>query len=480
MILKLHDFKLHAAKRMSFARLVARLAAVCVTVVLIAASCVSGTEEDAADSSDGSAVAPGVTDTDTVDTTSDSDGTADVVPVEDALDEQSELSIAGDPEAVAMLINAVRRSPEGMLADSAVEMLSRSYRSELFMELDGVSELLGVLERASDGSVAVLATPLANGLNDASEAVLDVDAASAMGLDDLVGALDATSGLELRYVDGEVYVKWPKSRLSAEVVDAIESANGVSLDDVEHVWQILYNNEAYIDEMLAEEGFAADIRNLLGMCGALDTAAGGVASAPDATGGVVSEVAVSSVGGLQASLTSCDPLTAMEDMVQFAGGASIVSDNVQIRGVPTTQVNFRLDLADVMNFAMNMMSDSVSNSADGADSTESAEDILGTDNTAMEDFLNMGDGTTEDGSIDPLAEMLGGLSFVVDVWIDKESLIRRMSVRYSDTQDTGMFADFDSQMPEWHSYVDFYDFNAEVVVEAPPANLMIPKGISLA
>lgn len=487
MILKLHDLKLHAAKKMSCARLVARLAAVCVVVVLIAASCVSVTEE-AEDSSDGSTLGSGVTNTDTGDTTITSDGDAVIEPVGDALSEQSELRIAGDPEAVAMLINAVRRPPEGMLADSAVEMLSRSYRAELFMELDGDRELLGVLDRASNGSVAVVATPLAvNAFNDASETVFDVDASSATGIDDLVDALGGTSGLELRYVDGEIYMKWPKSRLSAEVIGEIENANGLTLDDVEYVWQILYIDEAYIDEMIDEmlsegEGDpATDIRNLLGMCGVLDTE-GGVASVSDEEVGVASEITVFGVADLQASLTSCDPLTAMEDIVKFAGGASIVSENVQIRGVPTTQINFRLSLMDVMSVAEGMMTDSVSGSVDSADSvSDNAEDILDTGSTgdAMEDFLDMGDGTTEDGSSDPLAEMFGSLFFEVDIWIDKDSLIRRMSVSYSDTQDLDMFADVDDQMPDWSTYTDFYDYNAEVVVEAPPENLIIPKGIEL-
>ena len=137
-----------------------------------------------------------------------------------------------------------------------------------------------------------------------------------------------------------------------------------------------------------------------------------------------------------APAADCDPLAEAASLVSAASDAAVVGRE-DVRGVQTTRVGFRVSLLDLAGDALGAAPDS--GDSEGFDS----EGIAG----AFE-------------------EMLSGLGLDVELWIDDDTLIRRMSLDLA-TLLMG-FVGEEADMPQFLLTLEFYDFDADISVEAPP------------
>ena len=137
-----------------------------------------------------------------------------------------------------------------------------------------------------------------------------------------------------------------------------------------------------------------------------------------------------------APAADCDPLAEAASLVSAASDAVVVGRE-EVRGVQTTRVGFRVSLLDLAGDALGAAPDS--GDSEGFDS----EGIAG----AFE-------------------EMLSGLAMDVELWIDDDTLIRRMSLDLA-TLLMG-FVGEEADMPQFLLTLEFYDFDADISVEAPP------------
>ena len=88
------------------------------------------------------------------------------------------------------------------------------------------------------------------------------------------------------------------------------------------------------------------------------------------------------------------------------------------------------------------------------------------------------DDDTEGGM--PFGEDLGPEELALDAWIDSDGLIRRLSLDLgaalaelmgdSDESESGGFEDAFASLFDLTSVVNFYDYDADIAIEAPPAN----------
>ena len=178
-----------------------------------------------------------------------------------------------------------------------------------------------------------------------------------------------------------------------------------------------------------------------------------------ATGGDPMGDAMGSVGGVMCifpqaidePFAGCDPLGGTGTLLEAASEAEIVGRE-DVRGVEATRVRFLVSLRDLAGEALGAMI--------GEDDAEASEG-----------------GAFDDSASDPFAEGLEEIfgfldaDFEVEVWIDDENLIRRQTFDLA-----SLFAGLagpDAEIPSSLVTLEFYDFDADISVEAPPPEVIV-------
>ncbi len=166
--------------------------------------------------------------------------------------------------------------------------------------------------------------------------------------------------------------------------------------------------------------------------------------------------AIGSAGGvmcvfsqsLDAPFDDCDPLGETGTLMEAASEAEIVGRE-DVRGTEATRVRFQVSLLDLVGEALGGAPD------EGEAGTAEGDDPDG-------------------GDSDPFAEgfeQFFDTGFEVDIWIDDENLIRRLTFDLA-----SMFAGFagpDDEVPSNLITLEFYDFDADISVDAPPPELIV-------
>ena len=181
--------------------------------------------------------------------------------------------------------------------------------------------------------------------------------------------------------------------------------------------------------------------------------------AESAAGGDPMNGAMGSAGGVMCILpgplnepfADCDPLGDTGSFLEAASEAEIVGRE-DVRGVEATRVRFLVSLRDLAGEALGAVL--------GEDDAEASEG-----------------GAFDDTASDPFAEgleqMFGFLDadLEVEVWIDDENLIRRFAFDLA-----SLFAGLagpDAEIPSSLITLEFYDFDADISVEAPPPEAIV-------
>ena len=151
----------------------------------------------------------------------------------------------------------------------------------------------------------------------------------------------------------------------------------------------------------------------------------------------------------------CDLLGETGAFLEAASEPEIVGRE-DVRGVEATRVRFQVSLLDLMGEALGMEPDDGETSEAGA-----------FDDTASDPFA------------EGLDQFFGFLDagFEVEVWIDDESLIRRLTFDLA-----SMFAglageDAGAEMPSSLMTLEFYDFDADISVDAPPPEVIVDEDL---
>ena len=169
--------------------------------------------------------------------------------------------------------------------------------------------------------------------------------------------------------------------------------------------------------------------------------------------------AMGSVGGvtcifpqaIEEPFADCDPLGDTGAFLEAAREAEIVGRE-DVRGVQATRVRFLVSLRDLAGEALGAVV--------GEDDAEASEG-----------------GAFDDSASDPFAEGLEQIfgfldaDLEVEVWIDDENLIRRQAFDLA-----SLFAGLagpDAEVPSSLITVEFYDFDADISVDAPPPETII-------
>lgn len=158
---------------------------------------------------------------------------------------------------------------------------------------------------------------------------------------------------------------------------------------------------------------------------------------------------------LDAPPRDCDLLGETGAFLEAASEPEIVGRE-DVRGVEATRVRFQVSLLDLMGEALGMEPDDGETSEAGA-----------FDDTASDPFA------------EGLDQIFGFLDagFEVEVWIDDESLIRRLTFDLA-----SMFAglageDAGAEMPSSLMTLEFYDFDADISVDAPPPEAIVDEDL---
>ena len=182
----------------------------------------------------------------------------------------------------------------------------------------------------------------------------------------------------------------------------------------------------YVDELaVADDAMAQAMGSAGGMC-----------IVPLATGEAVGD---------------CDPLGETGVYLEAARGAEIVGRE-NVRGAEATRVRFLVSLMDLAGEDLGMAPDD-GEASDG--------------------------GVFDDTASDPFAEGLEQIfgfldaEFEVEVWIDDESLIRRLSFDLASLFAGIAGAEAADEMPSSLFTLEFYDFDADISVEAPPPESIV-------
>ena len=158
---------------------------------------------------------------------------------------------------------------------------------------------------------------------------------------------------------------------------------------------------------------------------------------------------------LDAPVGDCDLLGETGAFLEAASEPEIVGQQ-DVRGVEATRVRFQVSLLDLVGEALGMEPDDGETSEAGA-----------FDDTASDPFA------------EGLDQIFGFLDagFEVEVWIDDESLIRRLAFDLA-----SMFAglageDAGAEMPSSLVTLEFYDFDADISVDAPPPEAIVGEDL---
>ena len=183
--------------------------------------------------------------------------------------------------------------------------------------------------------------------------------------------------------------------------------------------------------------------------------------AESAAGGDPMSDAMGSAGGVMCMFPQslvepfpdCDPLGETGAFLEAASEAEIVGRE-DVRGVEATRVRFLVSLLDLAGDALGMEPDE-----DDAEASEG--------------------GAFDDSASDPFAEGLEQIfgfldaDLEVEVWIDDENLIRRLAFDLASLFGGFAGADADVEVPSSLITLEFYDFDADISVDAPPPETII-------
>ena len=173
--------------------------------------------------------------------------------------------------------------------------------------------------------------------------------------------------------------------------------------------------------------------------------------------------AMASAGGLmcifpqstEAFFGECDPVGDTGTFLEMAQDPEIAGRE-DARGTEVTRVLFRVSLLDLAGDAFGQ--------APGTDDSESPDGAF-----------------FDDSSSDPFAEgmeeffALLDTGFEVEVWIDDDNLIRRLTFDLA-----SMFADLagpDEPIPSTRLTLEFFDFDADISVDAPPPEAIVDEDL---
>ncbi len=150
----------------------------------------------------------------------------------------------------------------------------------------------------------------------------------------------------------------------------------------------------------------------------------------------------------------CDPLSDTGTFLEAARDAEVVGRE-EVRGVEATRVRFLVSLMDLAGGALGMEPD------------DEASDGGAFDDTASDPFA------------EGLEQIFGFLEadLEVEVWIDDDNLIRRLAFDLA-----SMFAalagdDAGAAMPSSPITLEFYDYDADIGVDAPPPEAIVAEDL---
>ncbi len=160
---------------------------------------------------------------------------------------------------------------------------------------------------------------------------------------------------------------------------------------------------------------------------------------------------------LDAPPADCDLLDETGAFLAAARDPEIVGRE-DVRGTEATRVRFQVSLMDLAGDAFGQaLGTDDGEGSDGAFFDESSSDPFA---AGMEEFFALLD-----------------TGFDVDVWIDDETLIRRLTFDLA-----SMFAglageDAGAEMPSSLVTLKFFDFDADISVDAPPPEVIVDEGL---
>ena len=151
----------------------------------------------------------------------------------------------------------------------------------------------------------------------------------------------------------------------------------------------------------------------------------------------------------------CDPLGDTGLFVEAASEAEIVGRE-DVRGVGATRVRFLVSLLDLAGEELGIEPDDGEADEDGA-----------FDDTASDPFA------------EGMEQIFGFLDaeFEVEVWIDDESLIRRLSFDLASLFAGIAGPEAAAEMPSSLIAIEFYDFDADISVDAPPPDAIVDEDL---
>ncbi len=217
---------------------------------------------------------------------------------------------------------------------------------------------------------------------------------------------------ETRYVGGTVYARPP---VRAEVLAGL---------GLEEAW--------YVDDPAMTADPAAQ---------AMGAAGGAMCIFSQADGGAFED---------------CDPLGEAGDFLEYSRDPEIVGRE-DVRGVETTRVRFLASLLDLIGEGLGMV-------PGGGDAGASEGGAF--DDTASDPFA------------EGLEQILGFLDagIQVEVWIDDDNLIRRLTFDLASLVAGIADGDGGAEMPSSLITLEFYDYDADIsVVAPPPASIVDPS-----
>ena len=161
--------------------------------------------------------------------------------------------------------------------------------------------------------------------------------------------------------------------------------------------------------------------------------------------------------GVDGAYDDCDPLGETGAFLEAASEAE-VTGREDVRGVGTTRVRFTVSLLDSVGEALGMAPDDGETSEDGA-----------FDDTASDPFA------------DGLDQFLGFLDsgLEAEVWIDDENLVRRLAFDPASIFAGLVDGDAGAAVPSSPVTLEFYDFDADISVDAPPPEVIVDSSLIL-
>ena len=151
-------------------------------------------------------------------------------------------------------------------------------------------------------------------------------------------------------------------------------------------------------------------------------------------------------------VADCDPVGEIGAFLEAASEAEIVGRE-DVRGVEATRVRFLVSLLDLA----------------GEDLGMEPDDEAGTSEA----------GAFDDTASDPFAEGLDQFfgfldaEFEVEVWIDDENLVRRLSFDLASLFAGIAGPEAAAEIPSNLITLEFYDFDADISVDAPPSEVIV-------